>query len=58
VYPRLASPLALPCGVSIPNRFAKGAMTEQMSDERNAPTEALLRLYERWRWRRWWRSAR
>jgi 2,4-dienoyl-CoA reductase-like NADH-dependent reductase (Old Yellow Enzyme family) len=48
VYPRLASPLALPCGVSIPNRFAKGAMTEQMSDERNAPTEALLRLYERW----------
>lgn len=48
VYPRLAEPLALPCGHVLPNRFAKGAMTEQMSDSRNAPTEKLVRLYERW----------
>lgn len=47
-YTRLAEPLALPCGHVIPNRFAKGAMTEQMSDANNAPTEKLVRLYERW----------
>ncbi len=47
-YTRLAAPLTLPCGHVIPNRFIKGAMTEQMSDRHNAPTEALVRLYERW----------
>lgn len=47
-YPHLASPFTLPCGHVIPNRFMKGAMTEQMSDEKNAPTERLVRLYERW----------
>ncbi|MBI1320388.1 MAG: hypothetical protein GC168_15785 [Candidatus Hydrogenedens sp.] len=47
-YPLLAAPLTLPCGHAIPNRFAKGAMTEQMSDRFNAPTEDLVKLYERW----------
>ncbi|NUM53359.1 MAG: NADH:flavin oxidoreductase/NADH oxidase family protein [Candidatus Hydrogenedentes bacterium] len=45
----LSASLALPCGVSVPNRFAKAAMTEQMADPAtNAPNDAIIRLYERW----------
>jgi 2,4-dienoyl-CoA reductase-like NADH-dependent reductase (Old Yellow Enzyme family) len=44
----LAQPLKLPCGVEIPNRVVKGAMTEQLADENKSPTEELFRLYERW----------
>jgi 2,4-dienoyl-CoA reductase-like NADH-dependent reductase (Old Yellow Enzyme family) len=46
--PGLASPLRLPCGVTLPNRIAKSALSEQLSDVHNRPTEELLRLYERW----------
>ena len=47
--PTLSSPLALPCGVDLPNRLAKAAMSEQLGDVRtNAPTDRLTRLYERW----------
>lgn len=45
---KLGTPFTLPCGHVLPNRFMKGAMTEQMSDAENAPTETLVRLYERW----------
>lgn len=45
----LGRPFALRCGVTLPNRFAKAAMTEQMADPRtNAPNEGHIRLYERW----------
>jgi 2,4-dienoyl-CoA reductase-like NADH-dependent reductase (Old Yellow Enzyme family) len=45
----LAQPLRLPCGVELPNRFAKAAMTEQMADPAtNAPNDTINRLYERW----------
>ena len=45
----LSQPLKLPCGATLPNRFAKAAMTEQMADPTtNAPNEAIVRLYERW----------
>ncbi len=44
----LGRPLALPCGVELANRIAKSAMTEQLSDEANRPTEAHPRLYRRW----------
>jgi len=47
-YPKLASEFILPCGHTLPNRFIKGAMTENMADSRNAPTGALIGLYERW----------
>lgn len=47
-YPLLGQSLTLPCGHVLPNRFIKGAMTEQMSDAQNAPTDTLIRLYERW----------
>jgi 2,4-dienoyl-CoA reductase-like NADH-dependent reductase (Old Yellow Enzyme family) len=44
----LATPFALPCGVSIPNRLVKAAMTEALSDDYGRPTEKICRLYERW----------
>ncbi|MFN3431115.1 MAG: NADH:flavin oxidoreductase, partial [Candidatus Sericytochromatia bacterium] len=44
----LARPLTLPCGAVVPNRLAKPALSEQLADAANQPTEALPRLYERW----------
>jgi 2,4-dienoyl-CoA reductase-like NADH-dependent reductase (Old Yellow Enzyme family) len=44
----LASPLALACGVTIPNRLAKAAMTEGLADARNRATPEHATLYRRW----------
>lgn len=44
----LASTLTLPCGQELPSRLGKAALSEQLSDAQNRPTEALVRLYERW----------
>lgn len=44
----LGSPYSLPCGVIVPNRIIKAAMTEQMATADNRPTPELVRLYERW----------
>lgn len=44
----LGSPLTLPCGAVLKNRIAKSAMSEQLGDRKNAPTDALARLYARW----------
>lgn len=44
----LADPFTLPCGVTMPNRLAKSAMSEQLGTRENAPTAELLRLYRRW----------
>lgn len=44
----LAAPLTLPGGQTLPNRLAKSALSEQLSDRRNGPTEDLARLYRRW----------
>ncbi len=44
----LAQPLSLPCGAELPNRFAKGAMTEQMANLDGSPIEGHVRLYRRW----------
>jgi 2,4-dienoyl-CoA reductase-like NADH-dependent reductase (Old Yellow Enzyme family) len=44
----LASPLALRSGAVLPNRLAKAAMSEALADHAGAPTDALVRLYERW----------
>jgi 2,4-dienoyl-CoA reductase-like NADH-dependent reductase (Old Yellow Enzyme family) len=40
--------LRLPCGVSIPNRLAKGAMTEGLATAKGVPTPELERLYRIW----------
>lgn len=44
----LAQPMTLPCGVSIPNRLLKSAMTEGMADASGHATEQLNNLYEAW----------
>jgi 2,4-dienoyl-CoA reductase-like NADH-dependent reductase (Old Yellow Enzyme family) len=45
----LASPLSLRSGARLPNRLAKAAMSEVLGHSiTGAPTEALIRLYERW----------
>jgi 2,4-dienoyl-CoA reductase-like NADH-dependent reductase (Old Yellow Enzyme family) len=46
--PELGAPLTLPCGVTLPNRLAKAALSEQLADARNRPTPALEALYRRW----------
>ncbi len=40
--------LALPNGISIPNRLAKAAMEENMADQHYAPSSALFKLYQSW----------
>lgn len=40
--------LTLPNGTVIPNRIAKAAMEENMAEVGQAPSEALIRLYEAW----------
>ena len=44
----LAEPLELPCGTVVPNRLGKSAMSETLGSLDNHPTEALVRLYQRW----------
>ena len=38
----------LPCGTSLPNRFAKAAMTEGLATAEGIPTSELARLYGLW----------
>ena len=45
---RLAEPLTLPCGAVLPNRIAKGAMTEGVADANLNATPRLANLYGRW----------
>lgn len=44
----LATPLTLPCGAVLPNRLAKGAMTEGLADPRGRATPRHARLYRAW----------
>jgi 2,4-dienoyl-CoA reductase-like NADH-dependent reductase (Old Yellow Enzyme family) len=44
----LASPLELACGVTLTNRIAKSAMSEQLGSRGNDTTPELLNLYRRW----------
>jgi 2,4-dienoyl-CoA reductase-like NADH-dependent reductase (Old Yellow Enzyme family) len=45
----LGSPLRLPSGAVLANRLAKAAMSEVLADPvTGAPTDALVRVYERW----------
>ncbi|HJK95163.1 MAG TPA: NADH:flavin oxidoreductase/NADH oxidase family protein [Polyangiaceae bacterium LLY-WYZ-15_(1-7)] len=45
----LADPFTLPCGLALPNRIAKAAMTEDLADVRtNDPNARHERLYRRW----------
>ena len=42
------TPLTLPNGTKLSNRFAKAAMEENMADADHAPSEELIRLYRTW----------
>ena len=44
----LAQPLELPCGAVLPNRIAKAAMTEGLSDDHLKTTRRHETLYRRW----------
>ena len=44
----LQSPLKLPCGAILKNRIAKSPMSDSLADGGGDPTEAQIRLYERW----------
>lgn len=44
----LSQPLKLPCGVIVPNRLAKAAMTEGLATSNGLPTPELERLYRMW----------
>ena len=44
----LGTSLELPCGVILKNRLAKSAMSDSLGDGAGNPTEAQIRLYERW----------
>ena len=45
---RLTDPLTLRCGLELPNRIVKAAMTEGLADADNNATPELERLYARW----------
>lgn len=44
----LSKPCLLPCGATLPNRFVKAAMSEQLGNARRNPTRKLAALYARW----------
>ena len=44
----LSSPLTLPCGVTLPNRICKAAMTEGLATPQGLPSPQLNRLYGLW----------
>ena len=44
----LDAPLTLPCGVTLKNRLAKGAMTEGLASTQGVSTPELERLYGLW----------
>ena len=44
----LMTPLALPCGATLPNRLAKAAMTEGVADEHLRATDRHANLYRLW----------
>ena len=44
----LRSSLELPCGAVLKNRLAKSPMSDSLGNGEGDPTEAQIRLYERW----------
>jgi len=44
----IGTPLTLPCGAVLANRLVKAAMSEQLADALNQPSERLVSLYRSW----------
>ncbi|KAH7127817.1 NADH:flavin oxidoreductase/NADH oxidase [Dactylonectria estremocensis] len=49
----LQDPKELVCGLTLPNRFVKAAMSEKMDNGSNIPPDDLLRIYKEWSKGRW-----
>ncbi|MEO1711546.1 MAG: oxidoreductase [Pseudomonadota bacterium] len=47
-HARISDPLPLPCGVVLPNRIVKAAMSDSLGDGAGHGTPEQARLYERW----------
>ncbi|TVZ54912.1 2,4-dienoyl-CoA reductase-like NADH-dependent reductase (Old Yellow Enzyme family) [Lutibacter sp. Hel_I_33_5] len=45
---KLQQSFTLPCGVTIPNRIVKSAMSENNADKGGKPSERILKLYKTW----------
>lgn len=45
---KLSQQITLPCGVTLSNRIAKSAMSENMAIKGHIPGEAYVNLYRRW----------
>jgi 2,4-dienoyl-CoA reductase-like NADH-dependent reductase (Old Yellow Enzyme family) len=45
---QLNKPFTLPCGVTIPNRIVKSAMSENNADADGRPSNRIIKLYETW----------
>jgi 2,4-dienoyl-CoA reductase-like NADH-dependent reductase (Old Yellow Enzyme family) len=45
---QINAPLDLPCGVRLPNRIAKAALSEALGDTDNSPDNRIVTLYRRW----------
>ena len=41
-------PLQLPCGLTLPNRIMKAAMSEALADRAHSPDRRLEQLYRTW----------
>jgi len=44
----LQQSFTLPCGVTIPNRIVKSAMSENDADKKGRPSNRIIQLYETW----------
>lgn len=44
----LKQSFTLPCGITIPNRIVKSAMSENNADEGGRPSDRIIKLYETW----------
>jgi 2,4-dienoyl-CoA reductase-like NADH-dependent reductase (Old Yellow Enzyme family) len=44
----IRTPFTLPCGLNIPNRLVKSAMSEALGSLESGPSQTLIHLYERW----------
>jgi 2,4-dienoyl-CoA reductase-like NADH-dependent reductase (Old Yellow Enzyme family) len=45
---KLAQPITLPCGLTLPNRLVKAAMTEQLADKDHLPCPDFNNIYATW----------
>ena len=44
----LQQAFTLPCGVTLPNRIVKSAMSENNADKGGKPSERIIKLYKTW----------